>query len=174
MSDYNNTHLAFVPAIAPALKGGQQLVRGLVSILHFTHSDSIVTQTDPQDVMDKINGRSRVVIATDKTDDTRVLKVKEAIKCVEEFLNGDVVKDILLAILKGQVFDDIGPINGAFDVFAASLTKCIRGKALQQKRDRRSCRVTPTNGRPGRPKGAKNGSRSPRPSRIRGGLGSKS
>jgi hypothetical protein len=129
-----------------------------MSLLHFTHDGSLVSEGPQTDPMEKLQGRSKVKIATDKKDDTRVLKVVDAIKCVEDFLNGDVVKSVLMAVLKGQIADDIGPINGAFDAFALNLTTCIRSKALGQAIPRVTVRVTPPRGR-GRPKGAKNGSK---------------
>jgi len=157
--EFDNTQLAFAPAIQVARTTGT-LVRGVISILHFTHDGRPVDDgsglTQEEALRDKLAGRTRVKIATDKKDDTRVLKVTDAIKCIEEFLNGDVVRDILMAVLKGQVTDSLGPINSAFDVFAVSMTACIRGKALRQNIERIS--VTVSQGRkPGRPKGGGGG-----------------
>ncbi len=155
----DGSYIAFAPALVQvpkAAQGATQLIRGLVAILHGSSGDIIrQTETDPEDL---IRGRAKVKISTDKKDDTRVLKVVDAIKCIEEFLNGDVVRDVLMAIVKGQLLDSQGPINNAFDVFAAAMTLCIREKALKQTIERVNVRVTPSRG-PGRPKGSKNGTR---------------
>jgi hypothetical protein len=123
-------YIAFVPGIAPLVRTGPTLIRGLIAILHGT--GDVIEHENATDPMHQVDGRARVKISTDKADETRVLKVVDAIKCIEDFLNGDVIRDVLIAILKGQIFHSVGPINNAFDLFAATLTTCIRNKALGQ------------------------------------------
>lgn len=151
------SELAFVPAFAPLVQTGTQFVRGAISVLYT--AGTVAHEGDLTEPDALVGSRASVQISTDTKDDTRVLKVVDAIKCIEDFLNGSVIRDLLWAIVKGQLLGTQGPINNAFDAFAAALTECIRAKALGQTIVRVNGRFMPPRPR-GRPKGSKNGTTS--------------
>jgi hypothetical protein len=125
MSEENQVTLGFAPVIVEA---AGELIAGIADLV-FASGSAALTSTRP--LPDKLDTRKQVKVKTSE-DGRHVVKVYDAIACVEAGLNGDVVAGFVAAIIKGQLSGSLGPIDTAFDEFAKRIAECIRAKQLKQ------------------------------------------
>jgi hypothetical protein len=148
--------LAFVGAFAPAAAAVGKATEIVVGL--FETGSVVLTSAQP--VREKIKTEKKLKLRT-KEDGTKLVRVSDAIECVEEFVNGDA----MAVAINRRVFDMIKEIatGGATslstwgELIGTPIINCIRSKALQQERERTNWRAKPSSGLPGRPKGVKNG-----------------
>jgi hypothetical protein len=121
------TNLAFVPAIVEV---AGELVAGIIEAVAAAATGEVIV-SQAKSVPENIGKRADVQEATEE-DGRKVVKVHDAIKCCEDFMNSQVISSLILAVIIGQWKGDTEPIDRYFSKSMHLLAECIRRKALQQ------------------------------------------
>jgi hypothetical protein len=121
------TTLAFVPVIVEA---AGEVVYGIIEAVAAAGTGEVIV-SQPQSVPENIGKRADVQEASEE-DGRKVVKVHDAIKCCEDFMNSQVVSSLIFAMIRGQLRGDTQPIDQYFSKAMHLLAECIRKKALQQ------------------------------------------
>jgi hypothetical protein len=130
--------LGFVPVI---VQSGLQVGR-LVTALIAGLVASNLTQTQP--LGQRLSQRRKVKVDAEDNDNTRVLKVQDAIKCVKDGFDSEaftsmfeqIAAQVIVEAAAGNFFE----LSEILDRFVELVAACIRSKALRQ--DSARARVT--------------------------------
>ncbi len=131
--------LAYVPFIGPMVMPVTQVVRVVTGLYLAETLPHAIPSPQTGDLRTQVQARARINTSAQPQDDKRVLKVRDAMKCVDDILNGpelttallDATREVLIQTLVGGLLP-----ASVFQRLANVLADCFREKALQQNNPR--------------------------------------